>query len=233
MKYKKNIVLVATLLLILQLYNLYITRNAESERTASNVHDLTTSYAGFNTLILHGSIYCAFFLGIVVVNLSSTNTQILTRMKRTAFIRGKIILLAVISGCFVLCFTFIFIINLLRFYDYSFLEKLNVFYLFYWFIPLFISLYMVIAAIYLLFEVLFDDKMYSYFITLFASTLLVSLSVIYKFWTPFDNMDIFDQFFTGEFNTWSVSLKILQNLVIYTAITYITIQIFKMKDLIK
>lgn len=89
MRYKKNIVLVAILLIILQLYNLYITRNAESERTASNVHDLTTSYAGFNTLILHGSIYCAFFLGIVVVNLSSTNIQILTRMKRTAFISSR------------------------------------------------------------------------------------------------------------------------------------------------
>lgn len=198
----------------------------------SDLLNILTSYAGYNSLMLHGTIYALLFLLLLFSSIPNNIAQLMVRMSRKKFIKKIIINVIRQSIIFVGIFTSINFILTLYFANISILNKSN------FFLGITISfvstifLYILIGLLFCLFFILFFSEVKSLIFTFIISTILVCGDLILGWKTPFQESIVFDNLLTSGLNLIEYLYIYIKNIVLIFCAYYLLITIFKEKDII-
>lgn len=198
----------------------------------SDLLNILTSYAGYNYLMLHGTIYALLFLLLLFSSIPNNITQLMVRMSRKKFIKNVITNVILQAFIFVGIFTSINLILTLYFVDVSILVKSR------FFIGIIISfvstilLYILIGTVFSIFFVYSFSEAKSLIFTFIISTILVCGDLILGWKTPFHNTVVYDYLLSSGFNLINFLYICIKNIVLIYCAYYILITIFKEKDII-
>lgn len=198
-----------------------------------NLLDLSTSYAGYNFLMLHGTIYALLYLLLLISNYFYTIENLIIRMRRKDIIRKMCLKAIYLSILFVGIFTMINVLMISLLADISLLIQTG-FYL--GALVSFLStafLYSMLGLFFLTYYILTFSEIKSLILTFISSTLLVCCDLILGWDTPFSNIVVYDHLFSSSgLNLLKYLLIYLKDLIILACLYIGLVIIFKEKDII-
>ncbi|MCO7128261.1 WxPxxD family membrane protein [Sporolactobacillus shoreicorticis] len=220
--------------LFMLLFCFFLNRNVSNTKNISNLLDVVTSYAGFNYFILHGTIYNMLFSILIVFSLPNIGIQKIVRMERNTIIKWCIGVIFKEVILFTILFSFAYIIVAGFKFGWSFFLMTNFFMgvLFQW--VMLILLYQVLGSCYLIIYAITLSKSQALIISVICSTILTCLTLLFKIWSPFVDIEIFNSFYLEGKGITLVRffLKIVRELVICIVLSYIALILFKAKDIL-
>lgn len=236
MNYRK-IIYVVILYVYFCLYWLYVNRNCLPDINEAGIQgllDLVTSYAGYNAIVLHGTVYPLFYIFMLNEYLPKINVQYLLRMKRTTFIyksAQKIFLSSLV-------YTFIFISTetalVTIFVNHQFLIRSNYYFGIILSVLLTVLYYIFVGSLFLLNTILFS-KTKAFIVSFIMLTLFVNYQRILnlpKFWLPVEVIVVFDFLFKNKLHLINVCLDAVKIIVLTAFIYFLAVSIFKDKDVL-
>ncbi|WP_213020412.1 WxPxxD family membrane protein [Siminovitchia terrae] len=207
--------------------------NIDSGINHSNLLNLTTSYAGYNFLMLHGTIYALLYLLLLMSNYSHKFDQLIIRIRRKDIIKKMFLKVIYLSILFVGIFTIINVLMISVFSDTSLLIQTG-FYLgaFISFIST-VFLYSMLGLVFSTFYIITFSETKSLILTFISSTLFVCCDLILGWDTPFSDIVVFDNLFSSSgFNLLKYMFIYFKDLFILACFYFGLVIIFKEKDII-
>lgn len=216
------------------LFWLFLNRNQiDSINSNYDLLSLLTSYAGYNSVMLHGTIYTMLYLLILNSLLPNNMKQLLIRMNRQTFIKKLVKKVFSLSFVFVSIFTSVNVLLVLSFVKFSHLIES------FFFVGVFISficttlLYILIGLVFCSIYIILFSEVKSLFFTFIITTLLVCGYLILGWNTPFKDIVVYDYLLTVEGLDLIKYLYIfIKNIILIFCVYYLLIIIFKEKDIL-
>lgn len=213
-------------------YWLYITRNIVSDiNTSQNLLDLVTSYSGYNSMMLHGTVYSLLYLLLLLCSYPKNIIQILTRVSRWRFIRQMMIKTMKIAVVFTGIFTFVNVLLIFLLVNFSMLIETKFFLgAFLSFLCLFF-LYTMIGSLFLMFFLLLSE-LQALIITYVISTAMVCMYLLIDWWSPFKDIVVYDYLLGSGLDLFQIIYGLIKSGVLIFLIVYIMNIFFKEKDIL-
>jgi hypothetical protein len=182
--------------------------------------------------MLHGTVYALLFLLVFNDQLVSSKEQYLVRQERKKFVNDTFKINIKAS----LLFNFIFISTSLLltviFQDFEFLIKSK------YFIGVIISFvinsvyYVFVGAVFCLIYTILFSKTRALIFTFLSMVVLSAMCLIYKIWTPVNELFIYDLLYYNRLSILDVVFKFIKIIILIVFIHYVTLQIFREKDVL-
>lgn len=203
------------------------------DNTIGTLLHLTTSGAGFNSAMLHGTVYALLFLLILNDQLVTSKEQYLVRQERKKFLHDTFKINIIVS----LLFNFIFIstslVLTMIFQDFELLIKSK------YFIGVLISFvinsvyYVFVGAVFCLIYTILFSKTRALLFSFISMVVLSVMCLIYRIWTPIIELFIYDSLYCNKLSVLDVVFKFVRIVILIGFIHYVTFQIFKEKDVLR
>ena len=214
---------------------LYLNRNylpEIDEMGMQGIIYLTSAYAGYNCISSHGSIYAMLFVMVAQDILPKDSVPMLLRMKRKSYVlllykqllSVAFIFSMVFLGVLIVC-TMLFV-NGQTIIDTGFLIGAGI-------LLIYLMLYyFFIGSIYCFLKLNLMSNSWAVIGAIGAAIALFCLSDFVNIWTPVSVMDVFDLLFSGGLYLEAVCINIFSIVVLILAIYFITLYLFKDKDIL-
>lgn len=200
---------------------------------SNSIIDVTTSYAGYNFLMLHGTVYTLLYLLLLLSNNSLHLNQLVIRMRRKDIIRKMVFKVVFLSFLFVGVYTLIHVAMLTIFADISLLVEKG------FYIGAIISfintsfLYSMLGFAFLILYIITFSEVKSLVFTFIFSTLLVCSDLILGWKTPFSDIVVYDTLLsTSKVYVFQYLFIYLKDFLILASLYAGLIIIFKEKDIL-
>lgn len=199
----------------------------------SNLLNLTTSYAGYNYLMLHGTIYALLYILLLMSSYFHNLDQLVIRMRRKDIIKNMALNVFLLATLFVGIYIIIHVLMMTIFVDIPLLVEAG-FYI--GALLSFIStvfLYSMLGLVFFLFYIITFSETKSLIFTSLSSTLLVCCDLILGWNTPFSDIIVYDTLFTSlEINVIKYIIIYLKSFIILICLYIGLVIIFKDRDII-
>lgn len=216
-------------------YWIFVNRNYLKylDNTIDTLLYLTGSGAGFNSVMLHGTVYALLFLLVFNDQLVTSKEQYLVRQERKKFLNDTLRINIKVSLLFNLIFISTSAVFIVIFQDFELLIKSN------YFIGVLISFvinsvyYVFVGAIFCLIYTILFSKTRALLLTFLSVVVLSVMCLIYKIWTPVNELFIYDSLYYNRLSVLDVVLKFIKIVILIGFIHYVTFQIFREKDVLR
>ena len=232
MRYKKEIQIYLIWLVFLLFWWENININSKSISSDSELSNLLNLNAGFNYIILHGTLYSIMFF-LLIYNLLKDESFIIIKYSRATYFLSKTKKAIILSCVFAFSFVLIETICVVKYVNLSLLLQTAFFIrqLIIWLMFTFLYYFMTLILNFI--HLLIYKKNITIILSIAITTILVVLSYYFHLKLPFSDIMCINEFMSmHKLNLAKLILLLLKNTCFIIVINTILYELFKKRDLI-